>query len=83
MANKSTVIIDTKTAETLLREVESMRQSLETLRKKIIRLFPSKYGSSGWWEREIEEADTEIKAGKIRELHSMDELDKPFKKLFS
>jgi hypothetical protein len=66
MANKLTVTINTKTAETILKEVESMRQSLEALRKKILKLLPARYGSDEWWEKEIEEGLEEVRRGKVR-----------------
>ena len=65
MANKSTVTIDAKTAETILREIEAMRKSLEALRKKILKLFPAKYGSDAWWEKSEHEADEDIKKGRV------------------
>lgn len=74
MANKSTVIIDTKTAETLLREVESMRQSLEALRKKILKLLPAKYGSGVWWAKEINEGLKEVEKGKYMVYNNVKDL---------
>lgn len=65
MANRSAVTIDTKTAENILREIEAVRKSLEVLRKKIIKLLPSKYGSDTWWEKEIEDGLEEVKQGKV------------------
>ena len=64
MANKSTVTIDTRTVETLLEEIDAMRKSLETLRKKVIKLLPARYGSDLWWEKEINEGLKEVKEGK-------------------
>lgn len=64
MASRSAVTIDTKTAETLLKEIEVMRRSLEALRKKVINLLPARYGSDTWWEKEIEEGLKEVKQGK-------------------
>lgn len=61
MANHSTITIDTKTAEKLLADIESMRKSLEVLRKRVIKLLPEKYGSDSWWKKEIEEAENEFK----------------------
>lgn len=64
MASRSVVTIDTKTAETLLKEIEAMRKSLEALRKKVINILPAKYGSDAWWEKEIGEGLKEVKHGK-------------------
>lgn len=83
MKQRSITVIDTKTLESIFDEVETIRRALAMLRKKILRLLPSEYGSERWWENEMREADAEIQTGKIRELHSVEELDKPFDKLFS
>lgn len=64
MANRSTVTIDSETAENILKDVESMRKSLEALRKRVIKLLPQRYGSDAWWEKEIEEGVKEVKQGK-------------------
>lgn len=64
MANRSTLTINTKTAEGLLNEIEAMRKSLEALRKKIVDILPAKYGSDIWWDREIKEGLKEVKQGK-------------------
>lgn len=65
MANRSALTMNTKTAENLLKEIESMRRSLETLKKKIMDLLPAKYGSDAWWERAETEADEDIKKGRV------------------
>lgn len=83
MSNRSTISLDTKTAQSILEEVESMRKTLDILRKRIIKLFPPQYGSDVWWEKEIMEAKKEIKAGRMKELRSLNELDKPLDKLFA
>lgn len=57
--------IDTKTAESLLKEIEAMGRSLKALRKKIIRFLPAKYGSDLWWEKEELEADEDIRKGRV------------------
>lgn len=83
MSNRSTVSLDTKTAQRILEEVEAMRKSLDILRKRIIRLFPPQYGSDAWWEKEIAEANKEIKAGRVKEIDNLNQLDKPLNKLFA
>jgi len=82
MANKSAVTIDTRTAETLLKEIETIKKSLEVLKKKIIKLLPARYGSDAWWEKAELEADEDIKKGRIAKLSSIQDLDKPIKELF-
>lgn len=83
MSNRSTISLDTKTAQSILEEVETMRKSIDILRKRIIKLFPPQYGSDAWWEKEITEAKKEIKAGRIKELDNLNQLDKPLDKLFA
>lgn len=83
MKQRSITTIDTKTVESIFEDIDTVRRSIEVLRKKVLKLLPSRYGSDAWWEKEIGEADAEIKAGRIRELHSVHDLDRPFDKLFS
>ena len=76
MANRSTITIDSKTAENILEEIEVMRKSLETLRRKIMTLLPSKYGSDAWWEKAEREADEDIKAGRYTTYTNVENLIK-------
>ena len=80
MATRSTTIEET--AESIFSEVIRMQKRLELLRKKVVKLLPAKYGSELWWEKEHEEAFKDIKAGRVRELTSVNDLDKPLKELF-
>jgi len=83
MSNRSTVSLDIKTAQRIFEEVESLRKSVDILRKRIVKLFPPQYGSDAWWKKEIAEAKKEIKAGQIKELNNLKQLDKPLKNLFT
>lgn len=65
MASRSAITIDTETAENILKEIETVKKSLDVLRKKIIKFLPSKYGSDVWWEKAEFEADEDIKKGRI------------------
>ena len=76
MANRSTITIDTKTAENILEEIEAVGQSLEVLRKKILKLLPAKYGSDAWWEKAELEADEDIKAGRYTTYTNVENLIK-------
>ena len=56
------VSIDTKTAEKLVREIESF----EEVKKYILQLLPEDVipdGSKLWWEKEIISGEEEIKKG--------------------
>ncbi len=83
MSNRSTVTIDTKTAESIFAEITLIEKRLSALRKKVLQyLRPVSYGSDSWWEKEEQEADEDIRAGRIKELKSVNDLDKPFHELF-
>lgn len=45
----------------------------DTLRKRIVTLFPAKYGSDLWWEKEELQADEDLKAGRFKEFSSVEE----------
>lgn len=74
MAKQNSVTIDVKTAERIFTELEAMRKNLDVLKKKVVNLFPAKYGSDLWWEKEIEEAQREIKQGKYTVYRSSKDL---------
>ncbi len=83
MNNRSTVTIDTKTAESIFSEISLIEKRLTALRKKVMQyLQPASYGSGSWWEREEQEADEDIRVGRIKELKSVNDLDKPLHELF-
>ena len=74
MANKNpTVTIDVRTAEALFLEVERMSRALSGLRKKIIKLFPAKYGSDLWWERSVESGIESIKSGRGKKFENYED----------
>lgn len=78
---KSVTITHT-TAKKLIQEIERF----EEMKVRILRLIPEElipYGSKLWWEKEILEAEKEIRSGKFKELHSVDDIDKPLNKLFA
>lgn len=64
MAKQNSVTIDVKTAERIFTELEAMRKNLDVLKERVIKFLSAKYGSDLWWEKEIEEAQKEIKQGK-------------------
>lgn len=76
------VTITNATAKKLVQEIERF----EEIKTRILRLVPEEfipYGSKLWWEKEIHEAEEEMKTGKARELHSVHDLDQPLDKLFT
>ena len=64
MSNRSTITIDTKTAEKIFAEIALIEKRLSALRKKVMQFIPASYGSDAWWEKEIKEAESEFKKGK-------------------
>ena len=76
MANRSTITIDSKTVENILKEIGAVGQSLEVLRKKILKLLPARYGSDAWWEKAEHEADEDIKAGRYTTYTNVENLIK-------
>lgn len=74
MATRSTTIEET--AENIFSEVIRMQRQLETLRKKVVKLLPAKYGNDLWWEKENEEALEEVKLGKYTVYNNVQDLIK-------
>ncbi len=75
------VTIDTNTAKKLVKELEHF----EEFKKHVLMLLPEElipYGSKLWWEKSELEATEDIKKGRVAELKSIDDLDKPLKELF-
>lgn len=64
MSNRSTVTIDTKTAESIFSEIALIEKRLSVLRKKVMQFIPASYGSDRWWEKQEALADKEINEGK-------------------
>ncbi|MBI2036095.1 hypothetical protein HYT17_00445 [Candidatus Microgenomates bacterium] len=73
MANRSTVTIDSKTAESIFSEITVLEQKLEALKEKVLRFLPTKYGSDLWWKKEIDEAEELFKKGKGIKFNSAKE----------
>lgn len=65
MATNRSTTIDTETAESIFSEITALQKKLESLRKKVVKLLPAKYGSNLWWEKAEEEADDDIKHGRV------------------
>lgn len=74
MANKSTITIDTKTAEGIFTQIGEMEQKLARLKKQLATLLPPHYGSKEWWKKETKEGLADIKAGRYTTLKTEEEL---------
>ncbi|OGG13727.1 hypothetical protein A2875_04070 [Candidatus Gottesmanbacteria bacterium RIFCSPHIGHO2_01_FULL_46_14] len=72
MANGKTLqyTIDEKALSDLTRTLASFSAASEALRKQIVTLFPTKYGSDLWWEQSIERSKKDIAAGKYKTFDS-------------
>jgi hypothetical protein len=75
------VTIDTNTAKKLVRELERF----EKFKMHALRIIPQDVipsGSKLWWEKAELEADEDIKKGRVANLSSINDLDKPLNELF-
>jgi hypothetical protein len=73
MTNLQAKTINTKTAESLYRQIQVMGLILEDLRKKVAKLLPAGYGSDLWWEKSDEEAIASIKAGRGKKFKTYED----------
>lgn len=73
MANSKalSLSLDSKTATLLLREVDSLRKKLDTLREKVLLAVPAKEGSKLWWEKETIVGLKQFKEGKYYEAKDL------------
>lgn len=69
----STITIDVKTANGIFKEIESLQNALEALKKRIVKILSPEYGSNEWWEKEIKEGLEEVRQGKVKRFNSMEE----------
>ena len=64
----------------LYREVVVVREAVERLYKRIVRVLPAKEGTEEWWAREDELAMEDYRTGKYTEYASVDEYVKVMEK---
>lgn len=76
MNGKTVNISKSDDVVSLYREVVVMREALEKLYKKIVRVLPAKEGTEEWWAREMALADEDIKAGRVYKVDKPDDLDR-------
>lgn len=75
MANH-TQTLDEKSMVSLLEELETLSRAAKNVREKLLKVFPARYGSDLWWEKETRESLEEIKKGKFKSFSSVNELVK-------
>lgn len=65
MANGKTIntTIDEQALAKLVRTLASFSAAPEALRKQIVTLFPARYGSDFWWEKEETKVDEALRRG--------------------
>lgn len=75
MANGKTIShsMDEQALARLAQALASFSIAADTLRKQIMTVFPAKYGSDLWWEKEEAKVDEQLKKGQYKKFSSMDE----------
>lgn len=63
----------------LYKQVVAMRQALDGLYRKIVKVLLAEEGTDEWWAREIEEAKEDIRQGRYTTYSSIDEYTKSLK----
>lgn len=66
-------MLDEQAFEKLAASLASFSAASEALRKQIVTLFPARYGSALWWEKEEAKVDEQLKNGQYKQFSSMDE----------
>lgn len=62
----------------LLKELDSLSKAVQSLKEKVLKLMPAKYGSDLWWEKSNEEAIEQIRNGKGVVIKNQEELKRFF-----
>lgn len=75
MANH-TQTLDEKSMLSLLEELHTLSRAAKNVREKLLKVFPVKYGSDIWWEKETKESLSEYERGEYKSLSNIDELMK-------
>ncbi len=57
----------------LLKELDSLAKTVKSVRDKLLKVFPSKYGSDLWWEKSDKEAIEGIKAGRGKKFNTYEQ----------
>lgn len=70
-ANETTIL-------SLLNELDVLSRTVQSLREKVLKIIPVKYGSSAWWKKSNEEAINQIRAGEGIVIENKQELKKFF-----
>jgi len=75
-----TVTISTKTIDKILTRLDELTKEIRAIKERLLAERPL-YGSNAWWEKEIKEAQQEIKEGKGTVIHNKKDLNSFFKRL--
>ena len=66
----------TLTANDLLREIFLLEKAVLSLKTKVLKALPVKYGSEAWWEKLDQEGLEQIKRGEVIKFENTKELKK-------
>ena len=72
MANH-TKIINEATLTSLVDDLEALSRAAKSIKEKLIKLLPAKYGSDLWWEKEIKDGIESIKSGRGKKFQTYQE----------
>lgn len=75
---QTTINLDADTLMALQKELVAFSRLVESLQKKLARLFIAPYGSDTWWEQSIEQSREDYKAGRYTELKMKEEIQQFF-----
>ncbi len=66
-ANETTMI-------SLLNDLATLSQAAKSVREKLLKIVPVKYGSDLWWEKETEKSLEDYKQGKYKVYNNAKDL---------
>lgn len=76
MANgkQATIQLDNEAILSLQKDLALFSRAADSLRKKLSRILPAKYGSDAWWEKEEEKVYAALAQGEYKDFSSVDEM---------
>jgi len=60
----------------LLHDLETLAKAARSVKEKLLKVFPVKYGSDLWWEKETAKSLKEYEDGKYKSFTSVENLIK-------
>lgn len=75
MANH-TKTINEATLVSLMEDLETLSRAVKSVKEKLIKLLPVKYGSDLWWEKSIKEGTESIESGRGKKFRTYEEAAK-------